>query len=101
MLVLAPDVVWFKELKVLVFLKPTPAYNQLPRDLMQQSVLILQPHPQIPCAFQVAKNRYLDLVEHTAALDQIFDDYRINNQVWRGDVIVSKADWCRLALIAN
>jgi hypothetical protein len=90
---------WLPEFKVLICLNSgvnlgTYGYS----DLRLLSDLVLSCHTSVPRRLCVHRNRSPSLHEHVTVLDQIWQEYEIIDDGWRGAVQVSESDWLLMRL---
>lgn len=61
-----------------------------------ESQLVLTGHLNQARVMCVKRNRKPDLLSHTDALKQIWSDYQILDDGWRGAIRVSESDWIHM-----
>lgn len=85
-------VIWYEHAQVLVLFKP--AWNSFShKTICEHAHLILVAHTTIPHRLCVVKNREIKLDDQSHRLKDIFTDYQIVDDGWRGAIQLSQAEW--------
>lgn len=92
-------VIWFSNLRVLISFKSDHILGSMrATDYSLMSDLVLTAHVNVPFRLCVFKNRHIHLTLHKHTLDQIWSEYGIVDDGWRGAVQLTESEWMRTHL---
>jgi hypothetical protein len=93
-----PITSWYPQSRIMIVWSTISRHKLMSisaNNYMTEASLGLCAHANRPRMLCVIKNRYIDIRPHQYMLDQIFDDYTIIDDGWRGGVEISESDWVR------
>jgi hypothetical protein len=101
-----PKTCWWADHKLLITWHPLSRYQLLQlygahASHVESAQLWLIQHNQDCHTLHVQKNRLIQLQDHVTMLDQVFEEYEIETDPWRGQIKLSDAESCRWKLIMS
>lgn len=85
-------VIWYDHAQSLVmYTSAWTSYSH--KTICEHAHLILVAHSTIPYRLCVVKNRAITLCEQAHRLKDIFTDYQVVDDGWRGAIQLSQAEW--------